>query len=281
MHFNLVHVVPGKMAHGLNGYKEVIDTIQWGLRELGHRADYSLNTISPTATNIIFGFQVLTPELLESLPPETIIFHAEQLRGFEVSQLKPQALIAARRFEIWDYSRANDDVWRRVGAGRLRHVPIGYAPVLQRIPKATDQDIDVLIYGSPGEDRLSAFHYLARSGLTTVFVAGLYGSARDGLIARSKLIANINLFTNSKIFEVVRVSYLLANRKAVVADIDSETFIDEDIRAGIAVSTSGDLVDRCLHLASHDEERAALEERGFAAIEKRDIRAILTQALKA
>ena len=81
MNFHLAHIVPSKILHGLNGYKEVIDTVQWGLQQLGHSAVYGLNNISTTAINIIFGVQVLSMELINKLPPETIVYNFEQAKG--------------------------------------------------------------------------------------------------------------------------------------------------------------------------------------------------------
>jgi hypothetical protein len=279
MNFHLAHIVPSKLGHGLNGYKEVIDSIQWGLRELGHTADYGLNYLSSTATNIVFGAQILSEDVLLSLPSETIIYHLEQVRGQTLEELRPQARIAAERFHIWDYSPANALVWSQLGARSMRVVPIGYAPNLQVIPRPSLQDIDVLIYGSTSEGRLSALHFLSQSGLTTVFVCGLYGRARDDLIARSKLVVNISAIERSKIFEIVRVSYLLANRKAVVADVDADTVIDDDIRSAVKITTPPELVNDCLRLATDDAARQELEEAGFAIIEQRDIRKILEKAL--
>lgn len=275
MNFNLAHIVPHKTLHGLNGYKEVIDTVQWGLQKLGHTADYGLNTLSPTATNIIFGLQMLAIEVIDKLPPETIVYNFEQMRGLNAEAIKPQLHVAAERFQIWDYSEGNVSGWQSLGAKNVFVVPVSYAPILQRIPKPPTQDIDVLIYGMPGKDRLDAFHYLSHSGLTTVFVCGLYGKARDELIGRSKLIVNINLYEQSKIFEIVRVSYLLANRKAVVSDIYADAYIEDDVRSAIKVTSPPQLVNDCVKLAADDNARAALEEAGFAAIEKRDIRKAL------
>ena len=45
---------------------------------------------------------------------------------------------------------------------------------------------------------------------------GVYGAERDRLIARSRLVLNVHYFP-THIFEMIRVSYLLANRTAVVA----------------------------------------------------------------
>jgi hypothetical protein len=192
--------------------------------------------------------------------------------------IKPQFRAAAQRFKIWDYSEGNVECWQRLGATDVSVVPVSYAPILQRIPKPPTQDIDVLIYGIPGKDRLDAFHYLSVFGLTTVFVCGLYGSARDELIGRAKLIVNINLYEQSKVFEIVRVSYLLANRKAVVADIDDDTHIEEDMRSAVKATSPPELVNDCMKLATDDDARAALEESGFAVMEKRDIRKVLERA---
>ena len=279
MKFHLAHIIPHKRAHGLNGYKEVIDTVQWGLQQLGHVADYGLNSLSPTATNIIFGLQMLPVEILNKLPPETIVYHLEQMRNMNAAEIRPQLHLAAERFRIWEYSEGNVSGWQVLGAKNVFMVPVSYAPILQRIPRAQTQDIDVLIYGMPGKDRLHAFHYIAHSGLTTLFICGLYGKARDDLIARSKTIVNINLYQPCKIFEVVRVSYLLANRKAVIADVGADTHIEEDMRLAIKVTSLPQLVNDCVKLVADDRARSGLEEAGFAAIERRDVRQVLERAL--
>jgi predicted nucleotidyltransferase len=280
MNFNLAHIVPpDKRAHGLNGYKEVIDTVQWGLQQLGHKADYGLNTLSPTAINIVFGLQMLPMESIHKLPPDTIVYNFEQMKNVNAEDIVPQIHAAAQRFRIWEYSEGNVKGWESLGAKNVVVAPVGYAPILRRIAKQPTQDIDVLIYGLPGKDRLDAFHHLCHSGLTTVFVSGLYGTARDELIGRSKIIVNVNLYEQCKIFEIVRVSYLLANRKAVVADIAPDTYLEQDMRSAIRTTTPSQLVTDCLNLAADAGARAALEEAGFAAIERRDIRKILERVL--
>lgn len=277
MKFHLAHIVPNKVLHGLNGYKEVIDTVQWGLRQLGHSAEYGLNTLSREATNIIFGLQCLDMATLETLPAETIFYHLEQKRGLKANELKPQLQLAAERFQIWDYTAGN--AWADLGAKRVAVVPVGYAPTLTRIPRADVQDIDVLIYGAPGQARLGAFYHVAQSGLTVVFLCGLYGTARDALVSRSRVVLNVNLYDFGKIFEIVRVSYLLANRKAVVADIDTDTIIDDDMRQAVRIVESAELVHECRRLCSDDAARAGVEEAGYSVIAKRDIRTILRSAL--
>ena len=279
--FQLVHCRGGPEMHGLNGYREVIDTVQWGLEQLGHQVRYSVNDLSADAVNIVFGAQVLPLEALGAFPDGTIIYNFEQIRGLSPQQIKRVLRYCASRFRIWDYSAANLDAWKGLGDVDVQVVPVGYAPVLTRLHKAQPQDIDVLLYGMTGHKRLAAFDALSKSDLTTLFVSGLYGPARDALIERSKVILNITLYDHAKIFEIVRCSFLMANRKAVVCEIEPGGFVEEDIRSGIVFAERRDVVARCMELARDDDKRAAVEDEGFQAITRRDIRDILGTALKA
>ena len=268
--------------HGLNGYKEVIETVRWGLEQLGHRATYAINERAVDATNIVFGAQVMPVAALAELGPGTIIYNFEQLRDVAVGQIRSEIRYYAEvpHFTIWDYSAANLPSWRALKRHDVKIVPVGYAPILSRIPKAAHQDIDVLLYGLSGERRLQTFHGLSQLGLVTLFASGLYGAARDELISRAKVVLNINLYAQMRIFEIVRVSYLLANRKAVVADLDPKTSVEDDIRGAVRFASSlKELMDLCAKLVSDDSERHALEERGFACMSRRDIKVILERAL--
>ena len=90
---------------------------------------------------------------------------------------------------------------------------------------------------------------------------------------------NVNYCTYARIFEIVRVSYLLANRKAVVADETAQTFVDPDIRPVIRFAPLSGVVDACRHLLASEKERVQLEEAGYAAMQQRDIVKILGAAL--
>jgi hypothetical protein len=274
-----MHCVPDARAHGLNGYREIIETVAWGLRALGYQTTYSINNFDPHATNIIFGAHMLPVEVMQRLPPDSIVYSLEQARNLKPEQLSPSVHFMARHFQIWDYSHANIQVWHDLGTPRLKIVPIGYAPILTRIPKPAVQDIDVLFYGMTGVSRLNALHSLSHAGLTVVFVSGLYGPARDELISRAKLVLNINLYDFARIFEIVRVSYLFANSKAVVATRDPGVFVEPDVEPAIRFTVFETLIEDCQQLLRHDEERAALEARGFETIRQRDVREILKPAL--
>ena len=83
------------------------------------------------------------------------------------------------------------------------------------------QDIDVLFCGSMNERRMQIIQALKDSTLfdkplvIAQFVG--YGAYRDKYIARSKIVLNMHYYTPG-IFEIARVSYLLANKKCVVSE---------------------------------------------------------------
>jgi len=275
--FNLMHCLPDPKLHGLYGYLEVIESVDWGLKQLGHSVTYKINDVDSAAINIIFGAQVLPIDQLKALPENSIIYNFEQMRG--IQEIRPEILFFAERFQVWEYSSANLERWTELGFNSVKVVPVGYAPSLTRIPKFNIQDIDVLIYGLPGNKRLDAFYRLSQTGLTTLFACGLYGEARDTLIARSKIVLNVNLYDQSQIFEVVRVSYLLANKKAVVATLDANTFVESDFADSVKFTTIEKIADDCFDLLKSDSDRLRLETAGYESFVKRDVRKILKSAL--
>ena len=82
---NISHIVPApadrSLMHGLYGYKEVIETIRWGLVDIGCDVTVSDNTLLTESVNIILGAQMLTEEDLRRLPANTIVYNFEQIGG--------------------------------------------------------------------------------------------------------------------------------------------------------------------------------------------------------
>jgi len=283
--FNICHIVPAasdrSLMHGLYGYKEVIETIRWGLIDIGYDVTVADNSLLSESVNIILGAQVLTEEELKRLPPSTIVYNFEQIGGVNLAELKPEFKFVAERFRVWEYSERNLAAWKEIGpAARVVHVPVGWAPILNRIEKRVPQDIDILFYGSPAQLRLDIFQRLCHYGMKCVFVCGLYGRVRDDLIGRAKLILNINRYDHALIFEIVRVSYLLANAKAVVADIQEQTFIESGLENAVAFAKPEHIHQTCISLLDNDQARCELENRGREFIEGRHISPILRSALE-
>lgn len=278
-HFNLVHILDTGAMHGLQGYRELIETLGWGLEQLGMKVSMTENQLLTGCVNIVFGAQVLPVEAIRKLPAETIIYNLEQMGGLDLTR-NPVAVALAERLHIWDYSESNLASWQKLHPiFPVQHVPVGWAPILARIPKPDLQDIDVLIYGKPGPLRLEIFDRLCQRGLKCLFVCGLYGQARDELIARAKLVLNINLYAHSRIFEIVRVSYLLANAKAVVADMEEDTYMEPDLRQAVALGPADKIVDACVELIGDNARREELERCGRNIMERRHIVPVLESVL--
>lgn len=113
-----------------------------------------------------------------------------------------------------------------------------------------------------------------------MFVCGLYGRPRDELIARSKIIVNINSFEKFRIFEIVRVSYLLANGKAVVANVQPDRYVEPDIAQAVAMVALDDVPQTCIDLLADDVRRVAMESKGISTMHQRSIVPILQDALR-
>jgi hypothetical protein len=283
-HFNITHILLDDTLN-LRAYHEVIDSVRWGLQQLGHYTTYSVNALCPGARNIVFGGQ-RAPELVIGSPADTIYYNLEQIRGhkqFAPDAPHPLMKFVVSQLQVWEYSGANMPSWNALDpAYPVRHVPIAYAPVLTRIESAAQQDIDILIYGSVGERRLAVLDSvskLSNLGVSTVLACGLYGAGRDNLIARAKIVLNINHMTNRKIFEVVRVSYLMANAKAIVADVSPDTYIESDLVDGVVLVPVEQIAETCYRLLADEAARRQLERNGFACIRRRDIRSFLASAL--
>jgi hypothetical protein len=198
-------------------FAEVGFLIKHSLVSCGIPCDIAANDMAPGKINIIVGWHLLhfkkeyssfkyIPYQLEQLSPETWKAFAEDT-----------VQVLSHAFRVWDYSEENISFLKKQGINAL-HLPIGYHQSLEQIPQGRTKDIDILFFGSIGERRkkiLDNLLQLKKIRLQALF--GVYGRERDEYIARSKIILNIHYYP-AKIFEAVRISYLLNNRCFVVSE---------------------------------------------------------------
>ena len=275
--YQVVLICPNGYAHA-GAFAEVMETVVYGLRELGAEVSYAVNKlVAPGPRAILFGANLLTPGEADLLPEGTIVYNLEQIASGS-TWCSPAYLSLLRRCTVWDYSRRNISALVAQGIAAPVHVPIGYMPQLSRIPDAALQDIDVLFYGSVNERRARALEALRAAGLRVHVAYGVYGSERDALVSRSKVVLNLHYYDTS-IFELVRVSYLLANRKAVVAELDPRTEIDPDLAGAVRLAPYEGLVEACRQLVQDEAARRDLQETGFARMAARRTSAYLAEAL--
>jgi hypothetical protein len=218
-------------------------------------------------TPIIFGANLLSADDAALLPAESIIVNLEQIDE-QSSWLSQTYLSLLRRYPVLDYSARNLTSLARFGVAHARLLGIGFSPGLKRIEHSQIRDIDVLFYGSLNERRAKILSELRARGLNVVHLFGAYGPERDATIARAKLVLNMH-FYDAKIFEIVRVFYLLANEVCIVSEGDP---VDPDIQSfvnGLTLCPYKKLVETCLELVNDGERRKTQARRGFELIAAR------------
>jgi hypothetical protein len=250
-------------------FREAAEALLSALGSLGHGVELGENTFHPDATNILFGTHLLSEQEARRLPAASILYNLEQLGG---AHLPPWYVSLASHFRIWDYSPLNLARWNQVTCLEPPAlVELGYAPELQRIPSASVQDIDVLFYGSLNERRSKILRELDVAGVKVHYSFGVYGAQRDRLIGRAKIVLNLHAYP-TELFEIVRVSYLLANAKAVVTETSPDL---GSLADAVAACPYDELVKGCITLLEDEAERRALEARGFRLFSARSQARIL------
>ena len=68
---------------------------------------------------------------------------------------------------------------------------------------------------------------------------------------------------DARLFEIVRVSYLLANKKCVVSETGSDTAFEKQFESGVAFAPYAALAETCMQLLQNPAEREAVAGTGF------------------
>jgi hypothetical protein len=255
----IVPHIPG-YVHA-EAFREIAETVHFGLRALGCDSILSPHVDNPGRRHIIFGANLIASlGLAHEVRPGSVLYNLEQITP-ESPWVTPELLRLLRAHEVWDYSEANVHSLQTMNV-HARHVPIGYMPELTRIEAAPRPDIEVLFCGSLTDRRLVILQSLRDRGVGVTSVCGLYGQERDRLIARAKILLNLHAL-GSQVFEIVRVSYLLANHRFVLSEPGVGEPIERALAPGVAFAAYGDLVDRCIHYLAAEPERNQIASQGF------------------
>ena len=259
---------------------ETVDFFLHSLRRLGCETERAENELMAGGYNILFCAHLLGQGSAVGLPANCIVYNTEQIEsGSSFDSPGYRGLL--EKHPVWDYSVRNvGQLARRLGHGRVYHVPVGYVPELTRIERCEVADIDVLFYGSLNERRQQVISALEAVGARVHCAFGVYGAERDRLIARSRLVLNMHYFPTN-IFEMIRVSYLLANRVAVVSERSPETEVAPELRDVVAFAPYERLVETCLSLLGDDARRRALAESAFETFKRLTYRKELVAAMTA
>lgn len=275
MKFAVTIVSPPGYIHSA-AFSEVAETIHYGLLSLGHDSVLTTQGALPGRLHIVLGSNLL-PDYPLPLAHDAILYNLEQV-GTDSIWLHPKLIEIFRRHVLWDYSNANAAALTTLGIRVAHVVPIGYVKELTRIRFAPERDLDILFFGSMNPRRKKIIDRMSAAGLRVHAVFGIYGEARDALIGRAKLLLNMH-FYDAKVLEMVRISYLLANRCAVLSEHSSDPLEDNIFAEGVAFAGYEHLVQRACELIDAPDECERLARRGFEIMSARPAADYLRDAL--
>jgi len=263
----------------MNSYMEVIESLQWGFQALGYACTFRLNELDHSCTNIVFGF-VAAINTGNTFPPGTILYNMEQYAGFEPASRETFAAIADR-YQIFDYSQVNVAWWLQFNPRyRPYYARVSYAPCLTRIEPRVSEDIDLLfvgaLYPTRAENLFNCGKVISENAYSVMSLTNVWGQQRDEFISRAKVMLNLsNPSIDTKIFEIVRVSYYLANRKAVVCEAKADQVIESDMKAVLKFGDSRQIPDLCAELLQDRELRSRYSQECFEVFAQRDVRDVI------
>lgn len=254
-------------------FEEVALGLGEAFAALGYDAPIVTQPEQIRGTPIVLGADLLGPV---APPPGSILFNLEQVS--QGSQWMANGYVdLLRRHRVWDYSPRNIEALAAQGVAATL-CEIGYASGLSRIPPAPEPDIDALFVGSMSPRRLAVLQEVANHGAKVIVANNAYGAERDALFARAKLVLNIH-YHEGRVLEIVRVSYLLANRIPVVSESGQDKEIEADLTEAIAFAPHEKLASTCLGLLADPARRLALGQKGFEVFSNRDQATMLRTAL--
>lgn len=248
-------------------FDEIAQALVGGFRELGYDVPLVRDPAQVEGVAVVLGANFIPKMKLPSLPRNLILFNLEQAQK-DSPWFGPEYLELLNSCPVWDYSRQNMASLQEMGVNDVQLCSVGYAKTLTRIVHEEVKDIDVLFYGSLNQRRSRILSDLQAKGVVVKHLFGVYGRERDAFIARSRIVLNIHYY-EVQVFEIVRVSYLLANRVFVVSETGREKEMETVFSHGMVFCAYDDLADTCVRYLEQDMEREKIAEKGFEIMRSR------------
>ena len=247
------------------GIEDFVYAMVDALRRLGHE----VGPKSDGGRLILFNASAVNPCLI---PDDAILYNSEQVSAEQKWNLIPHIEVARERV-VWDYCDTNVSWLKAHGVARAVLCPVGYAPSMERIRRVGEggEGIDVLFYGALNDRRKAILDELDAAGLRVTRLLGVFGEERDKVIARAKVVLNLH-FYDRPVFEIFRVSHLLANRKCVLSEGGGQDVALEDFaRCSTRYTAREDIVEQCRQLVMLPALRHTVAVRGYAAFRALDL----------
>lgn len=252
-----------------NVFREVALGFVKAIEKKGYKCIYS-NTFVPDHKHIIFGANTLYLMYQESdIPIDSIIVNLEQLSNNNLINSSYISLL--RNFSVWDYSLENikwlNDQGIKYG---VKHINITNFMLTKTISNINNtEDIDILFYGSENSRRKQIETELKINfpDKNIVFMCNLWGQKRDNFISRSKIVLNIH-YHEAKIFEIVRIAYLMINNKFIISEDFSDISTDnyKNLLPGLVICPYDKIIDKVSYYLGTETERNIISHKGYEII---------------
>jgi hypothetical protein len=234
-------------------FDEVALCLCASLRELGHHCEIVRDHKEIKGRVIVLGGHLLPRVPADALKgKEAIIYNLEPI-SLEIENKCRGYFATLTRHEVWDYSSNNLGELQRLLGVDARHCPVGYHKVLERIPPA-EKSIDVLFVGTVNPRRQALIDRLKQAGIEVVQAFASFGEARDALYAAAKIIINMHYYP-TRVFQIVRCSYLFANRLCVVSENGLDDALEAPFRNTGLFCEYDEFTEKIRGLLHHAEER--------------------------
>jgi len=233
-HYNVTLIYPANYRFGYL-LTDICRFFAFGLRELGHRADMTVNMLDRDAINLLVGTHLMTAAEVASVLGQGLRYIALESEilslgpgGKIVSSFQGEAFgptlgpLFAGAEAVWDPFHINIVMLRRLGipAERIKFLSTyGYAAEMREIKHRpwAEKDIDALFFGSV-TDRRAALLAQLEPHMKVVSILDAPAAFRNDLIARAKLNLNLNATDGYTHMPLTRVGYLLNNAAVIVSE---------------------------------------------------------------
>jgi hypothetical protein len=254
--FNIVLALPDGNPDYVHAqcFIPVANVLRYGLEDLGYSVIFG-EGLSSEHLNILLGYHFLDGQ---PLPPEfpCIVYQLEGLFEKQEWPLHITETLRSPNCVVWDYSQRNIEFLAQRGI-RAFFKPMGFHPKMYTVDNRQPKDVDVLFYGSGNERRNKILRELGKC-CNLKAMAGVYGPERDDWISRSKIVLCMHYY-EVKLFDEVRISFLLNNKSfIVVEDTPNRRYSDF-----ITYSSYDKLVETCKYYLQNDRLREQTAERAF------------------
>jgi SAM-dependent methyltransferase len=260
-------------------FDDIIASFKHVLEKRQHPVSVGYLDVKQDAINIIFGAQNLHPDQIKSLAAKhIIIYNLEQVHPFN-PWFKQNYIQTLKDHQTWDYHPSHINQLKSTGVNHVKCVPIGYDACLEKITQKneSEKDIDILFYGLISERRELLLNTLKQAGLNVVhtpYQNQWSETERNDYIARSKIILNMAFADYSQVFEMARVSVLIANHAFVLTEnLDREKVPNHQLPPELKeclgffdyhiAENATNIVEKCKYYLENPELRQEMAKKAY------------------